>query len=305
MIHAGVIRNLKSHRNRAAAPADMPPGVLEVAPGEPDELYDALEWFARSGVDLVVIDGGDGTIRDVLSRVSRAYGDQLPKFAVLPSGKTNALALDLGVPLGTSVEAMLKAAQKGAVRSKSRACLEVIREGATEPEFRGYIFGLGAFVRGTELAQKTHGLGFFDNAAVGLTIASAGLRTLLGGPNDPWRRGERAALSQGGRPWEDHSWFLVLASTLKRFPMGLQPFGEPHEGLKVLTVDAPPKRLWSAVPEILHGSTEPWLERAGYRRFDVPELRIACQGDFVLDGEIYPGGDLTLRQGPELEFLLP
>lgn len=304
MIRTGVIRNLKSHRNQAGTPADTPPGVLEVVPDEPDELYDALEWFARSGVELVVIDGGDGTIRDTLSRVGRAYGDRLPKFAVLPNGKTNALALDLGMALGTPVEAILKAAQKGG-RTKTRACLEIVREGASEPEFRGYIFGLGAFARGTELAQKTHGLGFFDNAAIGLTIASATLRTLLGGPNDPWRRGERAAISREGRPWEDHPWFLVLASTLKRFPMSLQPFGEPHEGLKVLTVDAPPKRLWSAAPAILQGSTDPWLERAGYRRFDTPELRLAWTGDFVLDGEIYPGGELRVRQGPEVEFLLP
>lgn len=304
MIHAGVIRNLKSHRNRAGAIADLPPGVLEVVAGEPDELYDTLEWFARSGVELVVIDGGDGTIRDVLSRVTRAYGEKLPRFAVLPSGKTNALALDLGVPLGTPVEAVLKAAQSGG-RTKVRACLEVVRQGQTEPEFRGYLFGLGAFVRGTELAQKTHGLGFFDNAAIGLTIASAALRTLSGRRDDRWRRGERAALAQAGRPWEDHEWFLVMASTLKRFPLGLRPFGEPHEGLKVLTVDAPPKQLARAATAILRGSTEPWLERAGYRHHDIPELRIACGGDFVLDGEIYPGGELTVRQGPELEFLLP
>ena len=65
------------------------------------------------------------------------------------------------------------------------------------------------------------------------------------------------------------------------------------------------RRLWSAVPAILQGSTAPWLEQAGYRRLDIPEMRIACNGTFVLDGEIYPGGDLTVRQGPELEFLLP
>ena len=127
----------------------------------------------------------------------------------------------------------------------------------------------------------------------------------MGRANDPWRRGERVALSTSGRPWEDHAGFLVLASTLKRFPLGLQPFGAPHEGLKILTVDAPPKRLLQAVPEILGGASEPWLEQAGYRRFDTPEIRIACGGDFVLDGEIYPGGEFTVRQGPELEFLLP
>jgi diacylglycerol kinase (ATP) len=270
-------------------------------PGQPEELDDVLAWFARSGVDLVVIDGGDGTVRDVLSRVDRAYGQGLPRFAIIPNGKTNALALDLGMRLGTPVERVLAG---GGERTKVRACLEVVRAGQNEPEFRGFLFGLAAFVRGTELAQKTHGLGFFDNAAIVATILSAGLRTLAGGPGDPWRKGETATLALGERPAETRAWFLALASTLKRFPLGFQPFGEPHEGLKVLTVDAPPLRLPAAVPAVLRGSQASWLAEAGYRRKDVASLGVSAAGSFVLDGEIFPAGELTVRQGPDVEFVM-
>ena len=301
MIRAGVIRNLKSHRNQAGPKDDTPPGVLEAMPGEPEELDDVLAWFARSGVDLVVIDGGDGTVRDVLSRVDRAYGERLPRFAIIPNGKTNALALDLGMALGTPVERVLAG---GGARTKVRACLEVVRAGQNEPELRGFLLGLAAFVRGTELAQKTHGLGFFDSAAIAMTIASAGVRTLMGGPRDPWRRGETATVTLGDEPSESRAWFLLLASTLKRFPLGFQPFGAPHEGLKVLTVDAPPRRLPSAVPAVLRGSQAPWLAEAGYRRKDVASLTVSGPGSFVLDGEIFPAGELTVRQGPDVEFVM-
>jgi diacylglycerol kinase (ATP) len=301
VIRAGVIRNLKSHRNQAGPRGDTPPGVLEALPGEPEELDDVLAWFARSGVDLVVIDGGDGTVRDVLSRAERAYGGSFPRFAVIPNGKTNALALDLGMELGTPVERLLAG---GGARTKVRACLEVVRAGAPAPELRGFLFGLAAFVRGTELAQKTHGLGFFDNAAIAATIASAGLRTLAGGSGDLWRRGETATLALGDAPAETRAWFLALASTLKRFPLGFRPFGEPHEGLKVLTVEAPPRRLPAAVAAILRGSTAPWLEGAGYRREDVGHFAVSAGGDFVLDGEIFPAGDLIVRQGPAIEFVM-
>jgi len=303
LIRAGVIRNLKSHRNQAAAPADAPPGVLEVVPDQPDDLYEALAWFAQSGVDLVVIDGGDGTVRDVLTRASRAYGDKLPTFGVIPNGKTNALALDLGVPLETPVRAMLAAARDPAKR-KVRACLEVIRPGQETPEHRGFLFGMGAFVRGTELAQETHGLGFFDNAAIVMTILGAAARTLAGGPDDPWRRGEPATLTLGAGPAETRDWFLVLAATLKRFPLGLKLFGPPHEGLKALAVEAPPRKLPFAAPAILSGSRAPWLERAGYRRRDLADLALSFEGNFSLDGEIYPGGDLIVRQGPDIEFVV-
>ncbi|MDT8871316.1 diacylglycerol kinase family protein [Komagataeibacter rhaeticus] len=44
-------------------------------------------------MDCIVIDGGDGTVSDVLSAVHRHYApDRLPAIAVLPSGNTNLIA---------------------------------------------------------------------------------------------------------------------------------------------------------------------------------------------------------------------
>ena len=302
MIRAGVIRNLRSHRNQAGPRTQTPPGVLEAMPGQPEDLDEVLAWFAGSGVDLVVIDGGDGTIRDVLSRVTRAYAARLPRFAVIPNGKTNALALDLGMRLGTPVEEVLAAAREG--RTKVRCCLEVVRQGAEQPELRGFLIGLAAFVRGTEYAQRTHGMGFFDKSAIALTIGGAAIRTMFGGPDDPWRRGERATLAIGDLPAESRDWFLAMASTLKRFPLGLRPFGVPHEGLKLLSVEAPPQRLWRGAPMIMSGRQADWLTEAGYRRHDIGRFSVDLDGTFVLDGEIFPGGAFTVRQGPDLEFVV-
>ena len=301
MIRAGVIWNQRSHRNKHAGRAPLPDDVLDIVPEQESELFAGLRRLAAENVDLVVIDGGDGTIREVLTRIPEAYGGRIPRLAILPNGKTNALALDLGVPLGATLEDILAAARSDR-RPKKRHCLEVVRAGQALPERRGFLFGLGAFVRGTELAQKNHDLGFFDNAAIGVTLAGAAARTLFGGPEDPWRRGEVVELSfaVGTRPW-----FLVLASTLKRFPLGLKPFGEPHEGLKVLSVEAPPRRLVRAVPAILRGRNPPWLAVHGYRRDDLAAFDLSFPGDFVLDGEIFEGGAMSLRQGPELEFVIP
>ena len=302
MIRAGVIWNQRSHRNiRAGGPLPVPDDVLAIVPEQESELFAGLRRLAAENVDLVVIDGGDGTIREVLTRIPEAYGGRIPRLAIVPNGKTNALALDLGVPLGATLEDILAAARSGK-RPKKRHCLEVLRPGQALPERRGFLFGLGAFVRGTELAQKNHDRGFFDNAAIGVTLAGAVTRTLFGGPDDPWRRGEAAELSFAGpaRPW-----FLVLASTLKRFPLGLKPFGEPYEGLKVLSIEAPPRRLAQAVPAILRGRDPPWLAASGYRRDDLAAFDLNFPGAFVLDGEIFDGGALSLRQGPELEFVIP
>ena len=301
MTRAGVIWNQKSHRNQGSGVDPLPGVVLEVAPEQPDGLLPTLQRFAGEGVDLVVIDGGDGTIREVVSRLPEAYGARLPRLAVAPNGKTNALALDIETPLGTTLEQLLRAAEAGRP-TKRRDCLEIVRSGQPEPERRGFLFGMGAFVRATELAQRHHGMGVFDNAAIVLTMAGAMGRTLLGGAGDPWRKGELAAFSCIP---DQQAWFMVMASTFKRFPLGLKPFGRPREGLKALSVAAPPRRLMQAVPAILQGKHAPWFESAGYRRHDLEAFDMSFAGRFVLDGEIYPGGELTVRRGPELEFVVP
>ena len=47
---------------------------------------------------MLVINGGDGTVQAALTELHNGghFGDQPPPVAVLPSGKTNLIALDLG-----------------------------------------------------------------------------------------------------------------------------------------------------------------------------------------------------------------
>lgn len=301
MSRAGLIWNQKSHRNRGSGRTPLTSDVLHVVPDHPSELAAALRGFAEEGVNLVIVDGGDGTVREVLTRLPEAYEGRIPRLAVLPNGKTNALALDIETPLGSTLEQILASADAGKP-TKRRRCLEVVRAGQATPERRGFIFGIGAFVRATELAQRNHGLGLFDNAAVAVTLAGVVTRTLLGGPTDPWRKGEAADLSIN--PGE-RMWFLAVASGLKRHPMGLKPFGAPREGMKLISVESPPRGLVPALPRLIWGDDGPWLADHGYRREDLTAFDVSFAGDFVLDGEIYRGGDLTVREGPELEFVIP
>lgn len=302
MNRVGLIWNQNSHRNQGAGRGAVPDNVLEVVPEDPAQLFPALRRFAAEGVDLVVIDGGDGTVREVITRLPEAYGGPMPRLAVVPNGKTNALAIDIGTPLGTTLKQLLDSAKAGNP-VKRRHCLEIVRPGQAMPERRGFLFGLGAFVRGTQLAQTNHGLGLFDNAAIGVTMVGAAACTFLGGPSNPWRRGEPMSLSIADEA--ERWWFLVLASTLKRLPLGVKPFGAPREGLKILAITAPPHRFARALPILLRGNTAPWFVEAGYHQKDLPTFDVTLQGCYVLDGEIYEGGGFSVRQGPELAFVVP
>lgn len=303
MTRIGVVRNPKSHGNRARPPSPAPEGVRLVEPFGREALRAALEDFARDGLDLLIIDGGDGTVRDVISLLPHTFGEDLPLLAVLPSGKTNVLAIDLGTPRDWRLEEALIAARRAEPTVKSRPPLRVSWADG-RPCLQGFFFGIGALVKATNLSQKVHKVGFFHNLAVVVTITTASFGALFGGARDEWREGVPVKLSLDGETQAGAERFAVVATALKRLPFGLKPFGPPREGLKLLDVDAPPKHLFKALPLVLSGKAEPKLEGMGYRRRDPSLVGLGGGAPFVLDGEVFEGGELTIGLGPSLRFLV-
>ena len=300
-MRVGVIHNPRSHRNRARSPGAVSRDVIHAAPETPEALATALEAMAEARVDLLIVDGGDGTLRDVLTRAWPAFEGRLPLLAVVPHGKTNVLARDLGGPARWSVEAAIAAARSPANRA-SRPMIEVTREGEATPALRGFVFGTGAYVGATRMATGAHRIGVIDSLAVGAALIGAVFSTAFGGAQG-FGAGERLALALDGSASEARQRFLVLASTLERFPLKFRPFGRPRPGLKLLDVDAPPRRLIPALVAILAAGEPIWLERAGYRRHSPQTVSLHGLEAFVLDGEVYPGGHVTVRQGPTVTFV--
>lgn len=302
-LHAGVICNPRSHRNRKAEIAHQVPApdVVLAAPRTHGELAATLTEFAARGVGLLVIDGGDGTVRDVLTAAADAFGDDMPQIAVLPTGKTNALALDLGLPIGWTLDAVLAAAQTGGIRR--RAPVIVRRSGSVD--LHGFLFGAGVFVRSTELAQRTHRAGAVNGFAVALVVVWTILKTVFGGPSGEWRRGEPMRIAMDGEDLIDGPTFIVLASTLESLPVGVRPLGPSRPGLKALVAAAPPRQLMSAIVRALFGQRGAWLESRGYHHRDFTAATITLQSGFILDGELYAGGALELIEGIPLQFVVP
>jgi len=63
-----------------------------------DQIGVALRTIARIDPCVLVINGGDGTVQAALTELYHGghFGDSPPPVAVLPNGKTNLIALDLG-----------------------------------------------------------------------------------------------------------------------------------------------------------------------------------------------------------------
>jgi diacylglycerol kinase (ATP) len=143
---------------------------------------------------------------------------------------------------------------------------------------RGFVFGLGAFVRATTMSKSVNRMGAFHGLSVGLTLAGAAAGALVRRRARPLARGRAGRAVDRRRAGPPGNRFLLMATTLKRMPLGIKPFGPPREGLKTLDVDAQPKRLLKAMVTVLSGGDAPWLAKRGYRRGDAkssahPDLR--------------------------------
>ncbi|SOB87020.1 Diacylglycerol kinase catalytic domain-containing protein [Sphingomonas guangdongensis] len=300
----GIISNPRSRRNQAASlPRRVGPGISGAAPTNADELRETLRHFADQRIELLVIDGGDGTVRDVLSAAAPFFGDELPAIALSPSGKTNALALDLGVPLGWGIDDAIAAWGRGNIGH--RAPIEIERPGGSR--LFGFIFGAGAFVRATALAQRTHRWGAIDGLAVGLSLAGALGQTFFGGRDNPWRKGDHVTIvNTRSGVTVARDFYILFGSTLQRLPLGLRVLGRPGPGLNVLAVDAPPRNLPLSALGILAGREGGRLAQDGvHHGHDIPPTELTLDHGFILDGEHFAGGTVTVRAGRAIRFVMP
>ncbi|TMM48285.1 diacylglycerol/lipid kinase family protein [Qipengyuania marisflavi] len=306
----GVIYNPRSHRNRGQdLECTQRLGITVAQPESREQIAEALADLDRQGVDFLIINGGDGTVRDVLTMGQGVFGDNWPALAVLPKGKTNALTVDLGVPTDWSLSDAVAAWSDG--RRVRRRPLAITAQGRDEPAVMGFFLGAGAFTIGTRAGQDAHALGFFGSLAVGATAAWGVLQALLGSNRNQWRRGSEMAISrlsdgsalahsQHGDPGRRS---IILASTLRHMPMGLKLFAPDSSGIKLVAMDKPLRRLLLSFPAILYGWRPAWLERAGFHQTDGEGFAMRFAEPFILDGEAFDPGQYRVEQGPDLTFV--
>ncbi|KPF63857.1 diacylglycerol/lipid kinase family protein [Porphyrobacter sp. AAP60] len=313
----GVIYNPRSHRNLGADfDCGVCPHVHIAQPRERGQLPIALAEFAEKGIDLLVINGGDGTVRDVLTCGQTIFGDDWPAVAVLPKGKTNALTVDLGIPDDWTLQDAIDALDHGGRTSRRPMAVSSADDGengAGVSRVAGFILGAGAFTKATQAGQSAHKLGAFNSMVVAITALWALLQSVFASRANPWRKGARMQIGLGAADAPmAHSGHgnpdmrqLLFASTLERLPAGIRPFGALKKGLKLVAVDQISRRTTALIPLILMGKVRGPLRERGIHQLAASQFSLSIDGQFILDGEAFPAGDYRIEQGPELAFVTP
>lgn len=303
----GIIRNPMSTGNRHRPAGPTPPGVLLREPERPEALSAMLVELRDAGIGALAIDGGDGTVREVLSRLPEAFGDDVPALAILPNGNTNLFAREIGGWGGRDGLARLAdAVERGRARSTPRPVLRVERAG--QPPLRGLILGFGAYAEGTRIAEEE--IAARGGRQLALAVLATIRRALIGCEAGTLRRGVAVGLTIDGAAAAEGARLLFVATTAQAsLAPGLDPFwGEGRGPIRWLDVLAPGRRLALAAPFAAIGRPRRWMARAGYRSGRATRIAFDIAAPFVLDGEpfeIGSDGRATVSGDERFVFLGP
>ncbi len=266
-----------------------------------DQIGQALKTIARVKPKVLVINGGDGTVQAALTEIYRGghFGDDdegegPPPVAVLPNGKTNLIAHDLGAG-GDPIEAL----EQVLVIARSDMATHIVRReliqlsGATPDGLPV----LGMFLGGAGLADsilfcrhKLYPLGIPNWLAHGLTLFAALFSMAVGVTARflPPRPGH-VKVSVLKRGEHQGRFAFLMVTTLERLLFGgNMPSGvaAPAGAMQLLIIERRPWALIRALGAAIRGRLGRYtLSGVHLERGD--EIRI--EGDHssvILDGEL-------------------
>ena len=315
-----LLSNPKSTGNLAQLPriraycADHP-DIFHYEVEHAHQVGEALKTIARVRPKVLVINGGDGTVQAALTEIYNGghFADcPPPPVAVLPSGKTNLIALDLGAsgdPIA-ALERLIAIAQGDIAPYVVERELIALRggENADRPVIGMYLGGAGLADTMLYCRNKIYPLGLPNGLAHVLTalalLAKLFLRVKASFlPPDP-RPLDVSLLETGSMISGRFS--LLAVTTLEKLLLSGELGGKRQGVLKLLAVEEQPMSLIRGFAASLAGK----LGRSKVRGVHFEEANeITIEGEssnLILDGETFlaeRGRPINLRPALPLSFV--
>jgi hypothetical protein len=290
------------------------PDVFHYEVEQAGQIGDAMKTIARVNPKLLVINGGDGTVQAALTELYNGGhfdADAPPPVAVLPSGKTNLIAMDLGVqgdPVA-GLERLLKLAQSDLSPHLVERELIALRCGARESKPV-----IGMFLGGAGLADimlycrnRIYPLGLPNGISHILTAFAVLLRQVLGLrasflPPEP----RHLRISMARQDAISGRFALLAVTTLEKLLLSGEFGGHGRGALKFVAVEQRPGSVLSVFFASLAG-------RLGRRKLNGVHIQeadeISIEGDssqVILDGETFSaeiGRPILLSPAAPLSFV--
>ena len=309
----GIVSNPRSRRNRSH------PGTarrLAELLGDEGELVEAstleeldrgLERLRAARVEVLAVNGGDGTGHVVLTAAARAWAPApLPKLLLLRGGAMNTVAHGHGIHGGPEriLREVLAARRDGVpLRTVERDLLRVEPDGG--PARFGFIFGTGVVV--TFLERYYRSVRPSPLTAAALLVRGFGSALVGGAFAASLTRRERLRVVSDGEEWPDDSFLAVVAGATPDIGFGFRVFGRCGEQpgfFHAVGVTGTPLQIALALPRIRAG--KPWRRRIALDEVARELVVEGVEPRFTVDGDLYQARrTIRVSTGPGVEVILP
>jgi hypothetical protein len=297
-VRIAVLNNLRVGRSnttvsRALSLLRSYPDVMHIETESARALPEALAEIARQNVNLLVVNGGDGTLQFTLTEILGGGDfDRVPMIAPLRGGRTNMTALDVGSRANPvkGLRGLLEDVRAGRLEERivERPVLRFETHKSRHLQY-GMFFGAGMIHRAIELTHRLFPTGRSQGVfGAGLVTAGLILRASMKDRNGVLAP-DKIQIRLDGEEVPHGEFYLVIGSSLQRLFLRMNPFwGDGPGGVRFSSIATNASQVRSAFPGILrgrpksfvtpeHGFTSENSERA--------ELRLDC--GFTVDGEFF------------------
>lgn len=301
MASVALLSNPRSTGNRALLPrvreyCAAHPDIFHYEVEDVDQIGEAIRTIAMVSPRVVVINGGDGTVQAALTELYSGghFGGSPPPVAVLPNGKTNLIALDLGAE-GDPIKALqrvIELVESGQLEDHviQRQLISLDSGGEARPV-------LGMFLGGAYLADVMlycrnriyplglpNGISHFLAAILGLFAMMFGLG---GGRLPPKPEAMTVSLIRQGEFKGKFS--LLIVTTLEKLLLSIRTNDSAGQSgqMKLLAVERGLGALFRMLGATWRGTLgQNQLNGVHFQQGD--EIRIeGNRSNVILDGEIF------------------
>ena len=312
MAGIGIITNPHSRRNRRF-PEQMRRLAYVLGDNDSYELTNKIDdvrtvaqRFKDSEIDILALNGGDGTNHVTLSTFIEVYGETpLPRITFLRGGTMNTISDAIGIK-GTPSRLLANLVEKYYTRepfeTTQRDMLKITDESGTR---YGFIFGNGIVSNFLELY---YGTGHPSPTTAAVLLAQTVASITVGGQLarsivKPFR----ASLTFENEVWEERDYTTVIASTIDQIGLGFRPFirceEKPH-AFHLLAFTGGPLQVASLLPKIRMGVPLPEdrvrSRVSGHTVFSATEPIV-----YTIDGDMHTAHEgVVLETGPRVEIIL-
>ncbi|HMO77297.1 MAG TPA: acylglycerol kinase family protein [Sphingopyxis sp.] len=319
MASVALLSNPRSTGNRSLLPrvreyCAAHPDIFHYEVEDVDQIGEAIRTIAMVSPRIVAINGGDGTVQAALTELYSGghFGGSPPPVAVLPNGKTNLIAFDLGAegdPI-KALERVVELVESGGIED------HVIERQLIALDSGGHRPVLGMFLGGAYLADVMlycrhriyplglpNGLSHFLAAMLGLFAMILGIG---GGRLPPKPEPMTVSLIRQGEFKGKFS--LLIVTTLEKLLLSIRT-SDAHGSnghMKLLATETGVGALFRMLGATWRGTLgQRQLEGVHFEQGD--EIRIEGQrSNVILDGEIFEakgGKPIILTSTQPVPFL--